>query len=178
MFWYSGQEEKNFDKLLIQSMIFNLNIPNLNYYIQYPANCVEIYGNIHRSQWTSDNPDNHYWLKVSVKDEFGFPVIGLKTLHIFLCFRIQTGPIYSYGNFPSKCIIPEPKNQTDQPNISNLFGDWEVVSWSNGPSKQINPNYKRASKEKLNKMKAKSSTSPAALEMMRKLKEIAAAQKN
>ncbi len=132
---------------------------------------VEVKGLIHRSQWTSDNPKHNYWIRITVTDENGFPVPELQTLHIFLCYRIWNQPIYSYGYIPGECIIPKSLNNGDYPDISQLFGNWEAIFWSNGPIIKKDPNYKRVSNEKLNQMKAKSSTNPFALEMMRKMKE-------
>jgi len=177
MIWYSGTGNKNFNIQNMSNIIYQLNIPKLNYYIDHPFTSVEVKGNIHRSQWTSDNPDHNYWVRVSVTDENGYPVIGLSTLHIFLCYRIYNQVQYSNQIYKGKCIKPEPiREGSDYPDVSRLFGNWETLSWSNGPSKKINPNYKRASKKELEKMKTKRNNSPEANEFMRKLKEAAAKQ--
>ena len=179
MIWFSGNKNKNFNEQNMTKIIYYLNIPGLNYYINDQYAQVEVIGNIHRSQWTSDNPDHNYWVRVMVKDAGDLPVLGLSTLHIFLCYRVYNQVQYSNQVYKGACIIPEPVREgSDYPDVSRLFGNWEAISWSNGPSNKINPNYKKASKAKLEKMKKKASTSPAALELMRKLKEAAKKQKN
>jgi len=178
MIWFSGTGIKNFNEQHMVNIIYNLNIPQLNYYINDQFASVEVKGNIHRSQWTSDNPKHNYWVRVSVNDQDGFPVVGLSTLHIFLCFRVWNKVQYSNDFSRGKCIKPEPiREGSDYPDVSKLLGNWETISWSNGPSKKIDPNYKKATKKQLENMKTKRNTSPAALEMMRKLKEAAAKQK-
>ena len=177
MIWFSGNGNKNYNENNMINIIFNLNIPELNYYINDEIAEVEVKGNIHRSQWTSDNPEHNYWVRVMVKDAGGLPVLGLSTLHIYLCYRVYNKVHYSNQYMLGNCIKPEPLNGGDYPDVSKYFGNWEAISWSNGPSKKIDPNYKKASKAKLEKMKKKASTSPAALEMMRKLKEAAEKQK-
>lgn len=177
MIWFSGNENKNFSIQNMTNIIFYLNIPNLNYYINDRESSVEVIGNIHRSQWTSDNPKHNYWVRVMVKDREGYPVIGLSTLHIFVCYRLYNQVQFSNDVTRGKCIKPEPiREGSDYPDVSRLFGNWEAINWSNGPSKQIDPNYKKATKKQLEKMKTKSSNSTAALEMMRKIKEAAAKQ--
>jgi hypothetical protein len=161
------------------NIIYNLNVPQLNYYINHPYASVEVKGNIHRSQWTSDNPNHNYWVRVSVNDQEGFPVVGLSTLHIFLCFRIWNQVQYSGQMIKGQCVKPKPVREgSDYPDVSKLFGNWETISWSDGPTKKIDPNYKKATKEELKKMKTKSSTSPEALEFMKKIKEKAKQKKN
>jgi len=178
MIWFSGSGNKNFNEQTIKTMIYYLHIPNLNYYINHQFASVEVKGNIHRSQWTSDNPNHNYWIRVSVSDENGYPVIGLSTLHIFLCFRLYKTVQYSNQLSRGECIKPKSVQGSDYPDVSRLFGDWEAISWSTGPSTKIDPNYKKATKKQLEKMKPKGSNSPEAKEFMRKLKEAAAKQKN
>lgn len=179
MIWFSGNKNKNFNEQRMINIIYNLNILNLNYYINNPYAQVEVMGNIHRSQWTSDNPDHNYWVRVSVKDENGYPVVELSTLHIFLCYRLYNQVQYSNEIYRGECIKPEPvRKGSDYPDVSRLFGNWEAIGWSNGPSVKIDPNYQKATPEQLEKIKPKSSNSPEALELMRKLKEAAEIQKN
>jgi len=175
MIWFSGTGNKNFNTMHMGNIIFNLNIPGLNYYINHQFASVEVKGNIHRSQWTSDNPNHNYWVRVSVNDAEGFPVVGLSTLHIFLCYRVWTKVQFSGQMIRGQCVKPEPVRQgSDYPDVSRLFGNWEAISWSNGPSKKIDPNYKKATKEQLENMKVKASQSKEALEMLRKMKLAAA----
>jgi len=181
MIWFSGYEEKNFNTQNMMNVIFNLRIPNLNQYINDPNSQVEVRGLIHRSQWTSDNPQHNYWIRVMVTDQTGYPVPELSSIHVFLCYRLinssHNGATYSNQYYRGECIKPEPLNGGDYPDVSKYFGNWEAISWSNGPSSKIDPNYKKASNDKLEKMKKKASTNPAALEMIKKMKKIAAEQK-
>jgi len=182
MIWFSGHEEKNFNIQNMFNIIFNLNIPGLNYYINDMNSQVEVKGLIHRSQWTSDNPLHNYWIRVMVTDENGFPVAELSSLHIFLCYRIINsnfnGTTYSNNQYyQGECIIPESLNNGDYPDVSKYFGNWEAITWSNGPNTQIDPNYKKISKSQLKKMKVKSSNNPIALQMIEQAKKIAALQK-
>mgnify|MGYP001476686954 CR=1 FL=1 len=177
MIWFTGNEEKNFSERNMKNVIYNLNIPGLNSYFDHNDAYVEVRGLVHRSQWTSDNPDHRYWIRVLVFDEYGMPVMGLSALHIFLCFHVYNQNPHMNRNYVGSCITPEPiQLNGDYPDTSPFFGNWEARAWSNGPQIRKNPHYKKATPKQLEKMKAKSSKSPEALALMKGLLEQAKKQ--
>ena len=83
---------------------------------------IQVIGDIHKSQFSSNNPHGYYWFKISGKRN-GIDIPHLKSAHIFVCFRMykynkNTG-LYKFF----KCI--NPRSSTDVAEVSRLYGFWE-----------------------------------------------------
>lgn len=98
-----------------------------------PNDYILVQGDIHRSQFTSDNINNNYWFKIKgyIND---FPVAELSAAHVYVCFRKI---IFNYINQQyviGGCVNPRPYKGTDLADISNMRGTWEFVKITYGLS--------------------------------------------
>lgn len=110
--------------------------PTIYSFINSNKYIVKVEGDIHRSQWTSDNTNNNYWIKIKIYDSDMNVVDGYNALHIYLCFQTI---VYNYQinqYIFGSCLNPAPKKGTDIADISNKSGYWAFVDISYG----INPN--------------------------------------
>jgi len=128
---YFTKDSSNYNQQNIIDILSVINNNLIQYLLRDPVNYILVEGDIHRSQWTSDNPQNYFWLKIK-----GFiddiPVPELRAAHVYLCFREQvfdrnTGQ-YIYGT----CFNPE--GRTDVADISNRMGYWQFVKITYGLS--------------------------------------------
>lgn len=133
---YFSKQKSNYNQQNIIDILSVINNPLITSLMHSPYDYINIVGDIHRSQWTSDNPKNYFWLKIQ-----GFiddmPVPELKAAHIYVCFSqyildYKTGQ-YIMGN----CINPEGK--TDVADISNLMGFWQFKKITYGLSPKVAP---------------------------------------
>ena len=122
--------------------------PQIHTFMMSPSYILKVVGDIHRSQWTADNTQNNYWLKISVTDSDMNLVPNYSAIHIYVCFQTigfnyQTQQ-YTFGN----CVNPPSKGNTDIADIRNIEGFWAFVNISYGVSPKnyffqtnnINPN--------------------------------------
>ena len=131
---------KNYQPENIVEIIANINDPVIQDAFHSKNKEIQVKGDIHASQLTSDNPEKFYWLRLSVHDETGQPIIGYSGIHIFVCFRnmqMKNGRFY-----PLNCITPQPIRGTDMPDVSGKFGFWEFRKITYGVQQQIKQNPK------------------------------------
>lgn len=125
----SNYNQQNISDVLMQASQVD---GKLYQYIVSGSYIVKVEGDIHRSQWTSDNTQNNYWIKIKVYDSDMMPVQGYTALHIYVCFQTimynYRQNNYIFGN----CINPLPKEGTDIAEINNLNGYWSFVDISYG----------------------------------------------
>ena len=177
-FYNNGRSNKNFHPNNIERIIRSLNDSRIQYWIQNGNVVVD--RDIHRSQMTVGN--SNFWLKLEVRDIDNNLIPGLASLHIYLCFRQWNGPIYSNRNPMNNCIIPPTISGTDLPDVEQGLmngGWWEFVHWTatHNNNLQTQFNHKNTiSQEHLNRLKPKSSTNPAVVAWMKKVKENAKKQ--
>jgi len=136
---FLSQGQKNFNEENIIQIIKHINDPVIQNALDSNENEIRINGEIHASQFTSDNPENFFWFRLSVHDKNGHYIIGDSSLHIFVCFRLLN--IKTNRFYPSKnCINPPVKNGTDIANIDGLFGFWEYKKITYGFVQQLQQN--------------------------------------
>lgn len=117
------KQNTNYHQQNIIDLLNSINDPVIQEAIVNNKKQVKILGDIHRTQFLSDNPENYFWLRISVLDENQLPIIGYSGVHIFLCFRLFK---YRKGLYiRGKCINPPTLNNTDIADVSKLFGGWE-----------------------------------------------------
>ena len=122
----------------IKQIIENINDPVVQDAYKSNDKEVHVIGDIHYTQWTSDNPEKHYWFRFSIHDENGNIIIGYSGVHVFVCFRIWN---FHNGKFkPGKCIKPPAVKGTDIADISNLYGGWEMKKITYGFQQSIQQN--------------------------------------
>lgn len=126
----SNYTQQNISDVLMQAA--RTKDPNIYKYIVSNNYIVKVEGDIHRSQWTSDNTHNNYWIKIKIYDNEMMPVPGYSALHIYVCFQTimfhYQNNKYIFGN----CINPNAKKGTDIADISLLNGYWSFVDISYG----------------------------------------------
>lgn len=117
------KQNTNYNHDNIKTLIESIPDPIIQHAIYNEKQIVKIHGDIHKSQFLTDNPENYYWLRLSITDEYGMPIIDYSGVHLFLCFRLLKYVKHKYITGP--CINPPSLNNTDIADISNLFGVWE-----------------------------------------------------
>lgn len=120
------------------------------FFVNSPNHIVKIEGDIHRSQWTADNINNNFWLKIRIYDINMKPIFGYKALHIYVCFQTITYDYKTNQFIFGKCVNPIVKKGTDIADIRNYNGFWSFVniSYDINDIKQIqNPPKKQPSKK-------------------------------
>ena len=155
-YYTNNQINKNFNPNNIRNILNELS----NYYprIQHAINhgILRVDRNIHKSQM-SGSP--HFWLRIEIRDIY----MNLEpngVLHIFLCFRPWTKPIYG-GINQNNCIIPPVIKGTDYPDVKQLLingGNWVYINLTGNPTEgniPIDPNYIAATRQELENMKSK-----------------------
>ena len=129
---------KNYHPENIKQIIENINEPVVKDAVKSEKKEVRVIGDIHYTQWTSDNPENHYWFRFSVHDENGDAITGYSGIHVFVCFRVWD---FHNGKFkPGKCIRPNPYKGGDVADISNLYGGWEMKKITYGFQQSVQQN--------------------------------------
>jgi len=142
---YNNYTQQNIIDILSVAAQQNFMIYNL---MMSPYDYILVEGDIHKSQWTSDNTQNNYWFKIKGFASNGYPLKELKAAHIYVCFK-QISFDYRKNQYMfGMCINPEPYKGTDIANISNLNGYWEFVNITYGLSpanyfQQTNKNVKK-----------------------------------
>ena len=129
----SNYNQQNIVDVLMQAA--RTKDPNIYQYITSNNFIVKVEGDIHRSQWTADNTQNNYWIKIKIYDSNMMPVSGYTALHIYVCFQTYMYHYQTNKMIFGNCINPLPKKGTDIADISNLNGFWTFVDISYG----INP---------------------------------------
>lgn len=114
---YILQQASQFDNELYS--VFN----NPNYEIL-------VMGDIHRSQYISENVYNNYWftIRINTKNIKAIPI--LSSIHIYVCFRLMD----RFNNLLD-CINPPSHN--DIADISKLYGYWEYVGITKDSYKKV-----------------------------------------
>lgn len=157
-----SKQNTNYNQQNIIDILKMIRDPTIQYLIRHPVDTLTVFGDIHNSQWTSDNPKNHYWFKIK-----GFSstidTSFLSSIHIYVCFRLYK--IIKGRYIPQKCINPPMKKQTDIADISKLTGFWEFVRITYG---HVSPIIEPSIKPKM--VKKKSVLNPVKEEMMKKIK--------
>jgi hypothetical protein len=117
------KQNTNYHHQNIVDLLGNVNDPVIQSAIHNPKQTIQVLGDIHRSQFLADNPDNLFWLRLRVYDETGSVIPGYEGIHIFVCFRLLQ---YSKNNYiMGPCITPPTFQGKDIADISQLFGFWE-----------------------------------------------------
>ena len=117
------KQHTNYHHQNIIDLVSSINDPVIQNAILDTKNHIKIFGDIHRTQFLSDNPEQYYWVRLSVNDEYGIPIIGYNGIHIFVCFRLFQ---YKNGSYiKGECINPPSLNNTDIADITQIFGGWE-----------------------------------------------------
>lgn len=145
------KQNTNYHHQNIIDLLHNINDPVIQNAIKEDSKeIIQIMGDIHRSQFLADNPENYFWLRIQVLNENGEFIPGYEGIHIFVCFRllnIQNGK-YVIG----QCINPPTQGKGDIANISKLFGFWEFRKMTNS----FTTNLKQISKKENSPKRKKS----------------------
>jgi hypothetical protein len=131
-----SKQFSNYNQQNIVDLLNTVPDHNINYLINHPTDHIKVMGDIHRSQITSDNPNNNFWLKIrGLSSEFDTGY--LNSVHIFVCFREYNYNKRARSYTPGKCINPSLKSGTDLADISQLSGYWEFVKITFSHAKPI-----------------------------------------
>lgn len=117
------KQNTNYNHQNIIDLLTNINDPVIKKALNDDKQTIQVMGDIHRSQFLADNPENFFWLRLRIYDETGMVIPGYEGLHIFVCFRLLkfSGNNYVMG----QCITPPTYRGKDIANVSQLFGFWE-----------------------------------------------------
>lgn len=97
-------------------------------------NYILVVGNIHKSQWTQDNPGGYHWLKIQGYDDNKL-IKKLKAVHLYMCFYKYS--VDKFGNVSIiPCIIPENYPETDVAKVDLSTGYWNMIGISYKPVKR------------------------------------------
>ena len=131
-----SKQNSNYTQQNIIDILSVINHPTINYLLHSQRDYIKIVGDIHRSQFTSDNPQNYFWFKLQgYMNDFLIP--ELKAAHVYVCFR-QMSLNYNTGQYVmGGCINPE--GRTDVADISGLMGFWEYKKITFGLSPKPSP---------------------------------------
>lgn len=147
---FFSKQFSNYNQQNIVDLLSTIPDPNINYLIHHVSDGIKVMGDIHRSQITSDNPNNNFWLKIRGNSS-EFDTGYLNSVHIFVCFREYNYNKRSKRYTPGKCINPPVRNGTDLADISQLNGYWEFVkiTFSHAkPVAQVTPSPKKVVKKR------------------------------
>lgn len=125
----SNYNKQNIVDVLMQASQIDYKIYN---FINSNNFIVKVEGDIHRSQWTSDNTNNNYWIKIKVYDSNMMPISDYSALHIYVCFQTILYNYQSNSFIFGKCINPPAIKGTDIADISSMNGHWSFVNISYG----------------------------------------------
>ena len=158
-----SKQYSNYNKQNIVDLLSVIPDKNINYLVNHPTDYIKVMGDIHRSQITSDNPDNNFWLKIKGYSS-EFDTSYMNSVHIFVCFREYTFRKKKY--VAGKCTNPPVRTGTDLADIDNLLGYWEFVKITFTHAKPVVPS---GSKPQPKKKSIKSN--PAREEMLKLFRE-------
>ena len=128
------KQNSNYTQQNIIDILSVINHPTLNYLIHSQRDYIKVVGDIHRSQFTSDNPENYFWLKIQAYvNDMLLP--EFRAVHVYVCFR-QFTLDYRTGQYVTGgCINPE--GRTDVADISGLMGYWQFKKITYGLSPKV-----------------------------------------
>ena len=122
-------DRQNYEEQNINDIISIINDPIIQEAFHDSIERIQVHGPVHRTQFTSDNPEQYFWIRFSVHDKDGQIIPGYGGVHVFLCFQVflWNGNGYRQGN----CIVPNPyPDQPDIADVSNYFGYWKPVRFT------------------------------------------------
>lgn len=119
-----SKQYSNYTHENLYNLLWSIPDDRIHSLVIHPVDYIKVIGDIHRSQWTSDNPSGHYWFKIKAYEN-GFNVPDLNSVHIYVCFREYSLNKRTKVYVPKKCINPPTK--TNVADVRGLFGVWEYV---------------------------------------------------
>lgn len=129
------KEETNYTKENIEQIINSISFTDSLRGIYNNSNYkIMVMGDIHRSQFISENINNNFWFTIKIKT-LNHTVVPLDTsIHIYVCFRL-----IDYNGNRLNCVNPLPYKNTDIADIRDLYGYWEYVGMTDSnKSKYVN----------------------------------------
>ena len=131
-----SKQNSNYTQQNIIDILSVINHPTINFLIHSQRDYIKVVGDIHRSQFTSDNPENFYWFKIQgYMNDFVIP--EFKAVHVYVCFRQMQFNYNTRQYVMGGCINPE--SRTDIADISGLMGFWEFKKITYGLSPKPSP---------------------------------------
>lgn len=131
-----SKKHSNYNQMNMIQLLNRIPDDFIRYLVNHPTDYIKIMGDIHRSQYSSDNPKNNFWFKIKgYSNDIEIP--HLKSIHIYVCFQLYTyNPKYK-KYVHDKCINPPTKEHTDLADVDNLTGFWDFanISYSHTPPK-------------------------------------------
>lgn len=144
------KQNTNYHHQNIIDLLRTINNPVIQNALNDSKKVIQVIGDIHRSQFLADNPEEYYWLRIQIFDNTGQVIAGYEGIHIFVSFRLfyfQNGK-YIMG----QSINPPSKKNTDIADISDLFGFWEFRKMTNSFQNNLIKQMKQTSpKERIKK---------------------------
>jgi len=144
---YNNYTQQNIMHVLSMAAQTDFYLYNL---ILSPFDYVVVDGDIHKSQWTSDNVNDNYWFSLKGYTGNDYPIANFKSVHVYVCFRRFHHDKRSGQYTMGTCMNPTPYKGTDIASIERLQGYWEFVSMSYGT-----PTNYAQSKKQQNQVKIK-----------------------
>jgi hypothetical protein len=121
---YLSKEESNYTHENIVTLLQNIPEQGINFLSNHPTDFIIVKGDIHRSQYSSSNPSNYYWFKIQGFQN-GEEIMSIRSIHIFVCFRLYRYSKNTEGYVAGECVNPE--SYTDIADVSGLVGQWEFA---------------------------------------------------
>lgn len=117
---FVNRYQQNFNKSNLRYILKNFNYQDIADIANHKTDFVLVEGNVHRSQYTHDNPQGYHWIKIKAFRNNSL-VPHLSAVHIYVCFNIIHG-----------CIIPYNYPGTDIANVEYMQGNRVPIGVSFG----------------------------------------------
>lgn len=102
--------------------------PQILEYLDSPDRTIMVQGNIHRTQFSSDNPENHWWFRITG--------VGQGSIHVFVCLRYKYPPEYG-DKYYDECLTPESDTDVAPQYLRENGNYWELVRISYSQDKSV-----------------------------------------
>jgi hypothetical protein len=126
---YFSKQQSNYTHDNIITLLQYIPEQGISYLANHMTDFIIVKGDIHRSQYSSSNPDNYFWFKIEGYQD-GQEIRFIRSIHIFVCFRLYEYSYNERGYIAGECINPE--SYTDIADVSNLIGQWEFAGITYG----------------------------------------------
>lgn len=125
----------NYHQQNIIDLLRNINHPIIIQALNHSKQVIQVIGDIHRSQFLANNPEEYFWLRIKIFDETGYVIAGYESIHIFVAFRLLN---FNNGKYMiGRSINPPTKENTDIADISKFVGFWEFRKITNSFESEI-----------------------------------------
>jgi hypothetical protein len=126
---FFSKQESNYTQNNLVNLLQYIPEQGISYLANHLTDSIIVKGDIHRSQYSSSNPDNYFWFKIEGYQD-GEEIKFMRSIHIFVCFRLYKYSHFTKGYIAGDCINPE--SYTDIADVGKLTGQWEFAGITYG----------------------------------------------